>query len=446
MQLSPDRYCVFSGLNDLGGWDMGPALVYQVREGSPVGDVLGEGIAMEKDSDWRPFGIPLARCPQFTVAFGLQKGVKRPDGSAYPNENVFVLQTFINPQLCIDGEPMIPHAARRYKNWPADIDPRDLTDNLPRVFWRHFRLDDSGNDIEFMDEWEIIHQDGFADGYGGGFCSLGESCVTMHGAFSPPLPADEKGDTWYSLLSFAKRDPEEPSRKNPRSMAPVVYTWDRSAGRYRWTATGPETCHEGWQLTDPGLVRMEDCWIVIARGHQRSRDAEAVAARKGFDSFWFRTDDLMRGLGKPVQSGREGNVPRMGYRCADGVLRVVFPDERWIPLAPGEPEPFIAYDSKKGKYCRDPLTLYDVDPVTFEYTNRRVIFDAPTQAPALATPAADLTNMTPVSDGNQWLIFRVKDRDATRQGTPPDSLRTMGAHCVELSYPAGTSCAPDRVC
>ena len=160
-------------------------------------------------------------------------------------------------------------------------------------------------------------------------------------------------------------------------------------------------------------------------------DPEQIAR---YADLALQTDDLMRGLGEPVQSGREGNVPRMGYRCADGALRLVFPEERWIPLAPGEPEPFIAYDPKRGKYSRDPLVMYDVDPVTFKYSNRRVLFDAPAQAPAIATPAADLVTLTPAGDNKQWLLFRVKDRDAKKQGTPAESLQAMGCHSVELSY------------
>ena len=432
MRLSRDRYLVISVLNDLGGWDMNPAIVYQIRKVSPVGKVLARGIAMEEDTCWKPFGIRLSRCPQTSFAFGVPKGALRSGGSAYPQANVFVLQTFINPQLYLKGEAMLAHAAGRYPNWPGSVDPQHLIDALPRVYWRHFRLNDQEDDIEFLGDWELLHQTGYEGGYGGGFCEYGQGCVTMHGGFSPPLPADDTCEVWYAVAGFGIKSGLRD--ENLRGIAPLTYSWNPVTKRYRWNGAGPLTLRENWRLTEPGLVRMDDEWLVIARGSNRSRSAIDTRERRGNDSFWFRTADLMAGLGEASQSAIEGNVPRMAYRCHDGALRIVFPEERWIPLAPGEEEPFIAYDPARGKYSRDPLVMYDVDPGEFTYGNRRVLFDAAIHARVIATPAADLVTITPPVKSKQWLLFRLKDRDSKKLGMPTARLNAMGSHCVELSF------------
>ena len=432
VQLSEDRFCVISGMNDLGGWDMDPTIYYQVRAKSPIGPMLSEGIAMEECIDWQPFGYPLSRCPQFSFGFGVPRGAKKPDGTGYSNDNVFVLQTFINPQLFFDGKAMIPSAAKRYPEWPDHISPKDLMDRLPRVFWRHFRLNGQGDDIEFLDEWALLYQEGYDEGYEGRFCSLGNRFLTMHSEFSPPLPADEKCEEWYTVAGFGEKHPAGGDERNLSVIAPLTIAWDASAGRYRWTKSGPVSFAESWNLTEPGLIRMKDSWIAVARGSRRKRVVNRRDRR--YDSFWFRTNDPMTGLGTPVRCAIEGNVPRMAFRCGDNRLRIFFPEERWIPLLPGEPEPFIAFNPELGKYSRDPLVMYDVDPVSFAYSSRRVLFDASIRADTLATPAADLVSITPQLGKSQWLIYRVKDRDATKIGTPKDSLDAMGAHCVEMTY------------
>lgn len=424
IQLSKDRFGVFYVPHMMGVWDMNTTINYQVRAESPMGPVLSEDIAMEEEPDWRPFDIPLYRCPGLSFAFGVPRGAKLANGTPFPNENVFVLQTYLNPQLHWNGEIMLPHGARvgKYPNWPEHIRIEELTDRLPRIFARHFRLNDAGDDLEFLTSWEMIHEDGYDAGFDKPFCRFGETCNAMSSAFTPPLPVNENCDTWLEIATFKFPSPDAPYGAQC-GLAAVEYAWDGERQRYRWTNTGEPTRIEGVQLTEAGLVRMDDGWVVTARSN-----------RADTCTRWFRTAEPLQGLGAPSLSDIEGNVPRMPFRFADGGLRIVFPDERWVPLAPGEPVPMIAYDPKRGKYSRDPLTVHDVDPVTFTYSSRRVLLDVVDTGISVVTPATDHATLTPNVGNRQWLLFRIKDRDALRQGTPEERLQGTGIHCVEVGF------------
>jgi hypothetical protein len=431
IQLSRDRFCAFYVPHMMGAWDMNTAILYQIRADSPVGPVIREGVAMAEDSDWRPFAIPLYRCPGLTFAWGVPKGALAPDGSLLTNENVFVIHTYINPHLSWDGQPMnaIGKTQGKYPNWPDHVTVEDLTGRLPRVFNRHFRLNDRGDDLDFLTDWEIVHQVGYGSGLGEPFCSFDRRFTTMHNGFTPPLPANAYADTWFDVAAFQLHPSvlEGPART---SMAVISYKWNPASERYDWVTTGQALGPPERTLSEGGLVHIGDQWLITARGRGAT---DTAISFHDTGTTWVKTSDPLQPAGDHM-SELEGDVPRMAYLFGDGRLRIVFPEEKWVALEPGEPIPLVAYYPNRGKYARDPLVMYDVDPETLEYSSRQIVFNAAKLDLPVKTPGSDHVTLTPAVGKKQWLLFRMKDRDALKCGTDEKSLAATGVHCIELTY------------
>ena len=435
IRLSSDRFCVFWVPHMMGAWDMNTAINYQIRADSPVGSILSEGVAMEEEPDWRPFGIQLYRCPGLSFAYGVPKGAKMEDGSVFLNENLFVLHTYLNPQLHWNGEVMIPVGAAlgKYPNWPKHIEPNDLSRNLPRVFNRHFRLNEDDDDIEFLTPWEMVYQEGFEAGFDGPFCAFGDSCRNMASGFTPPRPSDSDCTGWYDIPTFGVRNPDGTSLFEKSGLAAIRYTWKEDEGRYRWTETGPLVRVDDRKLSESGLTQIDGDWLITMRSRPAKPAPRAIQIKET-GTIWYRTRYPLRGFGEPFYSAVEGDVPRMPFRFANGRLGIVFPEERWVPLEPGEPIPMIAYDPERGKYARDPLVMFDVESETLKYSSRRILADVEGDGIAIRTPASDHVTITPAVDRKQWLLFRIKDRDAATTGNPTGRLAASGIYYIELTY------------
>jgi hypothetical protein len=212
--------------------------------------------------------------------------------------------------------------------------------------------------------------------------------------FNGAVPADESGPRWLEICGFGARGSDGSPIREESGLAAVAYEWDAGTGRYRWTELGPLSRVPGVGLSESALVRLDDAWLISTRcGGARKPAAELGHSRTA--TVWYRTDDPLAGFGEPRFSNIKGGVPRMAYRFPDGALRIVFPEERWGPVLPGEPEPWIAYDPKRGKYDRD--------PETFEYTNRVLLVGIEENGIAVRTPSLDHATLTPPVGRKQWL-------------------------------------------
>ena len=113
--------------------------------------------------------------------------------------------------------------------------------------------------------------------------------------------------------------------------------------------------------------------------------------------------------------------PRIAFVCADGKLRL-FCNEKNSPI----------YERRYPLYC------FDVDPMTFKYSNRQVVFDAPKEKVPFGRPYIDHTMLYPHQGGRKQIIsFRAINRSQTiiiGEPTTPDELEASGVHYSELIY------------
>jgi len=232
-----------------------------------------------------------------------------------PNENLFVLKWSRRALLERDGRLLSPDL--HTKLWPeGDAYIR----RLYRIEWMQFRLNDSNDDIEILQPFEVLKQSGYESE--DLFCSLGPGHYHLH-AMTPPVPEDDSCTTWLACDTFDSA-PWEPYAHG--RIAPVAFEWNAQTRLYEWTRTGAITGIEGKVIGETSISHIDGHWIIAARCFKSS----AATA-------WYRTEDLFSGLGEPVISEEtRWQCPRHSYRCADGTLRFFLNNREWCPTSTGE--------------------------------------------------------------------------------------------------------------
>jgi hypothetical protein len=200
------------------------------------------------------------------------------------------------------------------------------------------------------------------------------------------------------------------------TITPVAFTWNTETGLYEWTRTGSIHSIEGQMIGEASISRFGDSWIVAARCYKTSAS-----------TAWYRSDDLFAGLGEPViiEKGRRWQCPRHSYKCANGQLRIFLNNREWSPY----------FDR------RNPLYAVDVDPVTFEYTERQVVCDARIEGFPFDAPCLDMSKLCPNQGNRQLIHFRLVDRFMTSvedfEGSDEaraDMMAKAGIHYAEIVY------------
>ncbi len=379
VQVSRDKWVIAYGTVDPRGHDINRSLFYQIRQGAPDGAVLKEGIIELAISGWDPLGVghDFRKINAVVKVFGVPKGALR-NGEPLPTANHFVVKWYIRPCLEINGRLV------NLWEWNSTVDPADLGRYAYTLEWLQFRLNDAEDDIEIISPARELRQQGYDQG--DVISSLGESKGIHHG-FGDAVP-NEDFTEWVEVLQFEKK------------LAAVRYAFDPATGLYEWVETGNAQEVPGRHLAEASLNRIDNDWVISARAY----DAPWTA--------WYRTSDPFATFGDRTDVASP-YVPRIAFVCADGVLRLFSNDTGW----------------------RNPIYSFDVDPITFEYSNKRVVLDATTVLP-FRTPTIDHAMIFPHSCGNRQIIsFRAINRSQTTGGfTEDDELMASGIHYSELIY------------
>jgi hypothetical protein len=414
IQLSAERWLVVYSTRGFLGVDQGyrgsdndRSIIYQLRQGSPLGPVLKEGVFARYGEEPNPFGDPIACLRQHchTGAFGVPKGALV-RGECAAHENVFAASWYRLVWAKGTGPEDVP---------PAEYYQR-LLDHAFWVEWVQFRLADDERDIEILQPPRRLRQKGYE--HGEAFCSAEPRC-RMNKWFVKPAAYNDDMSEWVQVPHFA------------RGIAAIRFKFNASTGLYEWVQTGPmlvtgpqeggldENAGHGRQLTETSVVRHKDSWIVCARSAERlSKTVPGVA--------WLRTDDLFKPLPEPVYPGAPlSKSPCAAFRCPDGVLRLFTNDQTLSPY----------------RDDRNPLYCWDISPDDgFKATNTRVVFDAIEAGIPVREQSwvrLDMPNLLPHAGGSEQLVtFRVKlrERKAPHTRLTDEEKRRSGLYHAHIRY------------
>jgi hypothetical protein len=394
VQASRDKWLILFGTLDSRGHDTNRSIFYQLRQGTPDGTVMKEGIIEKARSGWDPLGVghSFRKVNGLVKAFGVPKGALH-NGQPIPTANHFVAKWYTRPSMEINGLLVSPHR----EGWPSEINVEDLGIHAGCLEWVQFRLNDTEDDIEISSSASQLRQEGYDQG--NVISSLG-ACLTMHHGFGDPVPDSESFTEWVEVCQFEKK------------VAAVRYSFNPTRGRYEWVETGKAQQIPGRHLAEASLNKIDNDWVISVRAY----DAEG-------QTTWYRTADPFESFGDGTDV-RCTYVPRISFLCADGVLRLFSNDGHLSPYGD----------------MRNPLYAFDVHPTTFEYSNTRVILDCRKANLTFHQPMIDHAMIYPHAGGRRQLVsFRAitlkqTKQDAEDPDTTPEELEKSGVYCSELVY------------
>ena len=367
--LGADRWLLIYATRSYRLVDDENSIVYQIREGAPDGRVLREGFFARAHEGWDVLGDGrlLVKEHCHCSAFGVPRGAM------------------------IQGKP-VPHANRFVASWYAlgkqwNGDRLEHTDELLRrtlrAEWAQFKLNERGDDIEFLMPAQPMRQVGYESGPH--FCSL--PAIWTNNSFKNATPCNEEATEWVQVQGMGQEGDRCDGPGATAFLAPVRFRFNPSRDLYEWVETGPPV---GWPgpIGEPSLLRYRDSWIFTGR-------------TKG-PILWYRTDDLF-GAHPPCaaieMTHPNSHSPHTAHLCPDGVVRLLVGDHTVSPH----------------RNARDPLYLWDVDPDHgFRLTRRQTVFDSVAAGLSIrkeAIPRVDYGNLLPHTGGRvQHLVHRVRTK------------------------------------
>jgi len=399
VQASRDRWIILFGTVDPRGHDINRSIFYQIRKGAPNGEVLKEDIIEKAKSDWDPLGVghSFRKINAVVKVFGVPKGALR-DGKPISTANHFVAKWYIRPCIEIDGRLVnLWHKA-------SLVNPDDLGRYAYGLEWMQFRLNDTEDDIEIISPAKELRQKRCDHNHN--ISSLGSS-MGMHHGFGDAVPNDDFTE-WVEVCQFETYPPSSVAMNDrPTKVAAVRYSFHPTSGLYEWVETGKSQQIPNRRIAEASLNKINNFWVISIRAYNAQQQTS-----------WYRTSDPFASFGDKTDI-KSSYAPRISFVCADGILRV-----------------FCNDTSPHGVHSRDPLYCFDVDPITFEYSNRRVVLDAHKQRLPFRTPFIDHAMIYPHPGGRKQIIsFRTINRSqTTAESTTPEELERSGIHYSELIY------------
>ena len=385
VQASKDKWIILFGTVDPRGHDTNRSIFYQIRKGSPDGQVVKEGVIEQAKSNWDPLGVghQFRKINAVVKVFGVPKGAKR-GGKPLATANHFVAKWYTRPCLEING--------RLVNLWDkkSTVKEADLGSYAYCLEWLQFRLNDAEDDIEVISPARQLRQKGYDQGHT--ISSLGVS-NGMHHGFGDPVPNDDFSE-WVEVCKFEKK------------AAAVRYAFDPTTCLYEWVETGKMQDVPKRHIAEASLNRIDDTWVICLRAYDQQGQTAWYRATDPFESFGERTD-----IKSPYS-------PRIAFVCADGKLRLFCNDTN-------------PYGDK-----RNPLYCFDVDPITFKYSNRQVVLDSRKENIPFRRPFIDHAMLYPHPGGRKQIIsFRAINISQTvGDSTTPAELEKSGVHYSHLVY------------
>lgn len=367
IQLSADRWLVGYATHSYRGVDDERSIVYQVRKDGPDGPVIKEGFLVQTLDDWKPPGAP-----------------STPPGRSFVKQHGHIVLCGVPKGAIIDGKPA-SHANTFIALWrvvarPLVIAEKKLEKSIrdsglflrtQGVEWVQFRLNEKGDDIEFIQPVRRLRQKGFETGRE--FCEL-KDVVFMNQSFCPPVPYNAARTEWVVANHF-----------DQHHAAAVKFRFNPESRLYEWVQTGPLVGDPKQPCWEASLLHSGTNWVLAARSTNK------VA--------WAKTADPFKEWSKPVYSEEPTvSAPLTAFRCADGVVRLFTGDKA----------------ASEQKYDRDPLYCFDVTIAPeFSVANRRVIFDSRAARLPIRPEArskVDFCKLFPLNGNKQLLVFSVCTR------------------------------------
>jgi len=385
VQASRDKWLILFGTVDPRGHDTNRSIFYQIRKAAPDGEIIKEGIIEKAKSNWDPLGRGdnFRKVNALVKVFGVPKGAVR-NGKPIPSANHFVAKWYIRPCIEMNG--------RLVNLWDkkSPVKPADLGIYANCLEWMQFRLNDAEDDIEIISLAKQLRQKGYNQD--NTVSTLGP-CMGMHHGFGDAVP-NESFSEWIEVCQFENK------------MAAVRYSFDPTCGLYEWVETGKSQEVPGRQMAEASLNRINNSWVISIRAYNQAGQ-----------TAWYRTSDPFESFGEKTDI-KSPYAPRISYVCADGVLRL------------------FCNDTNPYGDQRNPLYCFDVDPVTFQYSNRQVVLDARKEQLPFRAPYIDHAMIYPHPGGRKQIIsFRTINRTQTiGKSTTPDELESSGVHYSELIY------------
>lgn len=412
VRLSATRWLVAHNTADMRGCDANRSILYQIRSDAPDGPIVRRGVFARPDDDLDPLGVGRRfwRGCSTPKVFGVPKGATR-HGRPLPHANRFVLVFSTKVRMAHEGRLIQPLVKA---DWPEDV---------PAEWWRRtqtvlspvrqivqFRLNGAEDDIEILAPRRDLRQVGFD----------GEADHCRHGPglmvepWCEPVPANADATDWIETSCYNPSSEDIVHNARGRALVTIRFAWNPTTGLYEWTETG-DLVHQPPDVhpMEPSLSPTDDGdWIVTIRTYD-----------DGGVTRWCRTDDPFRRLG-PATIAPDTYGQRVAARCPDGGLRIFLNDQNRSP-----------YHDK-----RNPLYCCDVDPHTFEYTQRDVVWDARAAGAPFQVPFIDHVCLLPPLGNRQLLPFRaITARQIWNAGSAhpplrPDEVAGSGIHYAELVY------------
>ncbi len=415
LQVAQDRWMIFFATLNHQGSDCNRSILYQLRQDSPDGALLSEGVVDTGIENWDPLdrgdrfvkscGMPIAfGVPQGATLEGQDQGQSQGQGQVMPHANVFVVKWYRWAHLRQDG--CLYNPAHHAQQWPEGPSIKNQT---MRVEWMQFRLNEARDDIERLTEPTVLRQRGYESG--DSFCELGPG-MQMNHAMKSPVPEDASCRTWVSVDTFT---PYLPAHYAHGSVAAVRFAFNEKRGLYEWVDVGRTIAIPDRLVGEASVNRVQNRYLIALRCFEYDN--------RGSDTCWFSTEDLFGDWGTPTFTP-SSPVPRIAFVCGDGVMRL-FSNSR-----------------KKNRAIDDRsiLSCWDVDPQALQLSKQRTMLDAGTMVWPFNDPFVDMAKLCPPIGRRQLLLFRVIDRAHTQANVELSpsansaAFSLAGIHAAELLY------------
>jgi len=392
IQLSARRWLTIYATRGFRGGDDDRSTVYQIRDGSPAGNVIREGLLAPTRNDWDPLGNGSVRVKQcgHPVAFGVPKGACI-RGRPVPNANVFVVKWRTSSRI-------LDPATNRLLHWDETPGERGYI----AVEWIQFRLNRTEDDIDILQPTQPLRQNGYAGS--NAFCRH-EQFAAMNQSFVQPVPHNADASEWVVVEHF------DQSR-----LVPVKFAFNTGSGLYEWTETGPVlNSADKTKLYEASTLVFKDSWLVAGRTQWGDRRLA-----------WLRTDDLFAAAAPPpftMADSIRTDAPHTVYNCPDNVVRVFTGDSSVSPYG----------------QARCPLYCWDVDPdAEFAADTPKVVFDSVAAGLPFALedhPTLDMCKLLPHTGGSVgYLVHRVRDCCHDHPGRVTANTLTENARAATAVY------------
>lgn len=409
LQLSENLFMVAFSVRGIRGIDDDTSVVYQLRKGSPLGEIVREGHFAKTTNEWDPQGVgdKLVKQHGCVTLMGVPKGALI-NGATPRHANVFkamwrITARWLNPET---GVVEIGASNPECKKYEAANQA---------VEYVHFKLNDAEDDVEFSHEPRRLSQVDFERSPN---VCVHEGTEHINRSFVNPIPIDDNCERWADMIHFSSGTVPFAEHGHGR-VCVIKHRYNPETGLYDWTESGPV-------LPDGRLFEAS-----IAKHHQGGyMIASRVRSEKkgnGYQRYraWCHVMDPFNPNTPVLVEDWGSNVPLTSYRCADGTTRFLTGNESVSPYGAG----------------RNPIYCWEIDK-RGRLSDRRVVIDPvvegvlPGESPT--NLCVDFAKVLPHLGGNkQWVIFRMKTFNLM---FPPEEKMTneqldiCGLHYSEITY------------